>query len=116
MARTALTPVALGAAGAVLPDAGSAANIADGNSFPWRSRRQVWISNGDDTALTVTVPTPGTVGRQALPIGDATFTVAAGKARLLPPLGDEYRQADGSVHLNYAGADASVTVAVLDPA
>ncbi|MEV4457016.1 hypothetical protein [Microbispora sp. NPDC049633] len=114
MARTALTPVSLGTTGVLLPDAGAAANIADGNSFSWTSGRRVYVHNGDDTALTVTVPTPGTVGSLGLSIGDATFTVAAGKGRMLPALGQEFRQADGTVHLNYSGADATVTVAVVD--
>lgn len=115
MARTALTPVALGSTGVVLQDADIPAELTDGNSFPWKKQRLVYVANGDSTTLTITVPTPGTVGRQALPIGDATFTVDAGEARVLPELGSECRQADGSVHLNYTGADSAVTVLVFDP-
>lgn len=114
MARTALTPVSLGTTGALLPDDGDAANLTDGNAFPWSPTRRVYVHNGDDATLTVTVPTPGTVGSLGLAIDDAEFTIATGKARLLPALGPETRQANGLVYLNYSGADESVTVAVLD--
>ncbi|MEV0619595.1 hypothetical protein AB0I81_40195 [Nonomuraea sp. NPDC050404] len=115
MARTALTPAIVGAAGLNLADTAVAAQLTDGNSFPWAPRRHAWVSNGDDAVLTVTVPTPGTVGPLALPIGDATFAVPAGEALLLPVLGQECRQSDGTVHLNYTGTTpTSVTVAVVD--
>ncbi|MFF5589727.1 hypothetical protein [Streptomyces hygroscopicus] len=114
MARTALTPVAVGAAGVLFPDAGATAQLADGNSFGWAERRRLYVDNADTTDLTVTVQTPG-VSRMGLAIADATFTVPAGKALLLPTLGLECRRpADGAVWVDYTGADASVTVAVLD--
>ncbi|MEV7011550.1 hypothetical protein [Streptosporangium sp. NPDC051022] len=116
MARTPITPTALGATGVIPADVATAVNFTDGNSFVWRKGRQVYVANADDTTLTVTIPTPGTVGAQGLAIADGTFTVAAGKGRLLPSLGPEYRQPDGNVHLNYSGADSAVTAAVLDMA
>ena len=115
MARTPIVPVPVGASGVALPTAGTAAELTDGNSFVWADDRQLYVHNGDATDLTVTVQTPGTVGRQALALPDATFTVTAGAARLLPVLGLEYRRpVDGAVWVDYTGADASVTVAVLD--
>ncbi|MGK5531539.1 hypothetical protein [Streptomyces sp. URMC 129] len=114
MARTAINATAVGAAGVLLPDVAAAAELTDGNSFVWAPNRRLYVSNGDSTALTVTVQTPGTAGTLGLAIADAPFTVAAGKARLLPKLGPEFRRPDGTVWLDYTGADASVTVAVLD--
>ncbi|MGW8988717.1 hypothetical protein ACWGRF_02080 [Streptomyces zhihengii] len=98
----------------MLPDAAGAAQLTDGNSFPWAARRHLYVKNAAATPLTVTVQTPGTVGPQALAIADAVFTVAAGKERILPALGGEVRRSDGTVWVDYAGAAASVTVAVLD--
>ncbi|MEU5608450.1 hypothetical protein AB0H03_06780 [Streptomyces sparsogenes] len=114
MARTALTPVAVGAAGVVLPDAGTAAQLTDGNSYLWAQGRRLYVHNGDSTDLTVTVQTPAT-SAMGLAIADATYTVAAGKARLLPAAGLETRRtSDGAVWVDYTGADTGVTVAVLD--
>jgi hypothetical protein len=113
MARTALTVTGPAAAGLNLATALAAANLTDGNSFPWAARRYLRVVNGDDTALTVTVQTPGTVGTQALAVADLAVTVAASGDVLIGPLGPEYRQADGSVHVDYTGADASVTATVL---
>lgn len=115
MARTAITPTALGATGAVLQDVDVTAELTDGNSFPWAKDRRLYVANGDATQLTVTVQTPATVGSQALAVADAPFTVDAGKARLLPELGPEFRRSsDGAVWVDYAGASTAVTVAVLD--
>lgn len=116
MARTALTPAAMGAADPlVLGTTAVAANITDGNSYPYaRDSRHLYVVNGDDTALTVTVDATAAVGPLALAVPDATFTVAAGAAVILPVLGREFIQEDGSIYISYTGADASVTVAVLD--
>jgi hypothetical protein len=114
MARTLIAPTTVPAAGVVLADVDVAAELTDGNSFTWASGRRLYVANGDSTTLTVTVQTPGTVGAQALAIADATFTVAAGAAKLLPRLGPEFRRTDGAVWLDYSGADTAVTVAVLD--
>ncbi|MFD4264139.1 hypothetical protein ACFWR9_42665 [Streptomyces sp. NPDC058534] len=114
MARTALAPTSVGAAGVDPGGAAVAAQLTDGNSFPWGERRHLYVVNGDTTALTVTVQTPSTVGAQALAVADATYTIPAGGDLLLPRLGWEFRRTDGRVWVDYAGADASVTVAVLD--
>lgn len=115
MARTALTPVVLGAADpVVLGTADTDANLTDGNSFPYALRRHLYVSNGDDAALTVTVNATATVGPLELVVPDATFTVAAGAAVILPVLGREFMDDDGLITIDYTGADASVTVAVLD--
>lgn len=115
MARTALTAVASSEAGIDLTAVDTAAEVTDGNSFAWTKDRKVWILNGDDASITVTFPTPGTVGRSALAIADQSGTIAAAGHKLFGPFGPEYRQADGSVWINYAGTTpVSVTVAVLD--
>jgi hypothetical protein len=116
MARTAVTATRLTAAGIDPGDVDAAANLADGNSFAWTPNALLYVDNGDDSELTVTVVTPATVGRGALAIADTTITVPAGEYRLAGPFGGEHVQTDGSVHVNYSGADASVTVAVLDAA
>ncbi|MFI7014389.1 hypothetical protein [Streptomyces sp. NPDC050164] len=114
MARTAIAATAVGAAGVDPGGVAVAAELTDGNSFTWTRSRHLYVVNGDATPLTVTVQTPGTVGGQALAVADAEFTVPAGGDLLLPELGPEFRRPDGSVWIDYAGADASVTVAVLD--
>src|SRR5262245_50566607 len=114
MARTALTATTVTEAGIDPTAVDVAANLTDGNSFVWAPHRVVFVANGDDTTLTVSVPMPGTVGRSALAIADVSGTVSAAGYKVLGPFGPEFRQADGSVYLNYSGADASVTVAVLD--
>ncbi|MGS2641684.1 hypothetical protein [Streptosporangium sp. G12] len=115
MARTALTPVPSSEDGIDLLAVDTVAELTDGNSFPWAAHRRVWILNGDDAALTVTFPTPGTVGRGNRAIADGSGSVPAGAHRLFGPFGPEFRQADGSVWINYTGTTPSaVTVAVLD--
>lgn len=115
MARTAITPTRLGTASVILGAATVAAQLVDGNSYPWRSGRRLYVNNAGATALTVSVPAQITVGAQARTIGPATFTVAAGAAAILPVVGAEaQRPSDGLVYIDYTGATASVTVAVLD--
>lgn len=115
MARTALTVTVPDVDGLDLADALAAAELTDGNKFPWGARRYLRVVNGDDTSLTVTVQTPATVGAQALAVADLAITVAASGDVLIGPLGPEFRQvADGQVYVDYSGADASVTVTVLD--
>lgn len=114
MARTALTPTAVPAAGLDLATSGVAGDTVNGNSYPWTAGRRVYVSNGDAAALTITVATPGTVGALALAIADVTVTVPAGGARLLPALGQEVRQSDGSVYVDWSGVTTPPDVTVLD--
>jgi hypothetical protein len=115
MARTALaTPTRGLETGVDLEAVDAVANLTDGNYVPWHANLMLWVLNGDDTSLTVTVPTPGTVGRSGLAIGDAATTVPATKHRLIGPFGPEFRQSDGNLHINYSGADASVTIVAVD--
>jgi hypothetical protein len=115
MARTAVTVTTLTEAGIDPGDVDQAAEITDGNSFPWAAHRLLYVLNGDEAALTVTVPTPGTVGRAGLAIADTTITIPAGEYRLCGPFGPEHRQATGLVHVDYAGTTPTgVLVAVLD--
>ncbi|MFB4294797.1 hypothetical protein ACBI99_44710 [Nonomuraea sp. ATR24] len=115
MARTALTAVASSEDGINLAAVDSPAELTDGNSFVWTATRKVWILNGDDAALTVTFPTPATVGRGQRAVADGGGSIPAGEHRLYGPFGPEFRQADGTVHIDYAGTTPSaVTTAVLD--
>lgn len=114
MARTAVAATALAAAGTSPAAVDVAAEITDGNSFTYAKHRCVYVLNGDDASLTVTIPTPGTIGIGALTIADTAVTIPAGEYRLIP-FGLEHRQTDGTVHLNYAGTTpVGVMVAVLD--
>lgn len=96
-------------------DVDAAAELTDGNSFPWADHRVLHILNGDDASLTVTFPTPVTVGRGLLAVADSTCVIPAGESRLCGPFGTEHIQTDGTVHVNYAGTTPTgVMVAVLD--
>lgn len=90
-----------------------AANLTDGNSFPWAKNRLLFVLNGDTTTLTCTFPVPGTVG-PGLTVSSASGTVATTKYKLFGPFDPIFQQDDGTVFVNYSGADASVTVALLD--
>lgn len=92
----------------------AAADLVNGNTFPWGKHRLFYVNNAAATPVTVTFVTPGTVGRGGLAISDATATIPAGTRKLCGPFGPEFRQADGTVAVDYTGAAASVTVAALD--
>lgn len=114
MARTAVAPTAVGAAGVDPGGVAVAAELTDGNAFTWATGRRLYVANGDATPLTVTVQTPATVGAQALAVDDADFVIPAGEALIFPRLGGEFRRPDGAVWVDYSGATTAVTVAVLD--
>lgn len=115
MARTAVTATRVTGAGVDLAAAAVAAETTDGNSFAWTANALLYVFNGDDASLTVTVPTPATVGRDGLAIADHTITIPASAARLIGPFGAEAIQDDGTVWVDYAGTTLTgVTVAVLD--
>lgn len=117
MPRTAITASTTLTEAGIDPTAVDAAvNTTDGNSFAWTEHRLLFVLNGDDAAITPTFLTAGTVGRSALPIGDlAGNAIAASAYKIYGPFGPEFRQADGSVYVDWAGTTpASVTAAVLD--
>lgn len=114
MARQPLTATELSPTGTSPGAVDSAAEITDGNSFTYKAHRFLYVLNGDDASLTVTIPTPGTIGRGALTISDTSVAIPAGEYRLIP-VGLEHRQPDGTVHVNYAGTTPTgVMVAALD--
>lgn len=101
--------------GIIPQDNDVAANTTDGNSFVWKEGRQLCILNGDDASITVTVVTPATVGRSALAVGDASLVIATTKFGIMGPFGPEYRKADGTVDVNYAGTTMTgVMVCTMD--
>lgn len=115
MARTLLTATTLTESGIDPTAVDTAAELTDGNSFAWAEHRILYVNNGDDASLTVTFPTPGTVGRSGLAIGDQSGAVANGTYKIFGPFGREYVQADGRVYVDYTGTTpTNVTVAVLD--
>ena len=117
MARTAITASTTLTEAGIDPTAVDAAiDATDGNSFPWREHRLLFVLNGDDASVTPTFLTPGTVGRQALAIPDFPGNaIPAAGYKIFGPFGPEFRQADGSVYVNWAGTTpASITAAVLD--
>jgi hypothetical protein len=114
MARQPLTATELAPTGTNPSAVDSAAEVTDGNSFTYKAHRVLYVLNGDDAALTVTIPTPATIGRGALTISDTSVSIPAGEFRLIP-VGLEHRQSDGTVHVNYSGTTPTgVMVAVLD--
>lgn len=118
MARTAVSVTTMTEAGIIPTAVDVAAQTTDGNSFPWAPNRWVFILNGDDSAIVPTFINPTTVGPSSLPVGDlaGTSIPAAGYA-IYGPFDPSYRQADGSVWIDYAGTTpTSVTIAVFDPA
>ena len=90
-----------------------AANLVDGNAFPWAKNRLLFVANGDTTTLTCTFPTPGTAG-PGLAIADASGTIPPSGSKLFGPFDGVFVQDDGTVRVDYAGADAAVTIALLD--
>lgn len=110
MARTAITPQSPGAAGATVNF--EPAN-ADGNSFAPRSGRVLHVRNGSASPVTVTLPTPATVGGLAIADGTVAVAAAAHGAWAPGPVPAAYLQPDGTVHVNYS-AVTTVTVAVVD--
>lgn len=113
MARTAIAPTSVGAAGVDPLAVAVPAELTDGNSFPWGARHRLFIVNGDAVDLDVTVQTPVTVGAGGYAVADATYTVPAGTQLLLRPFGAETRRTDGQVWVDWAGATTGVDVAVL---
>lgn len=109
MARSAVTPQTVTSSGLV--PATEPANV-DGHSFTPKPGRALRVTNGSAASVNVTVVTPG-VADGDLPIPDRVVAVAAGTTRYFAGLGPVFRQADGTVHINYS-AVASVTVALLD--
>lgn len=116
MARTQITSFLRGiASGLDIEAADVAAETTDGNSFAWAPNRVFHVLNGDDASITVTIPTPGTVGAAALAIGDASGTVAAGARKQFGPFGREFVQSTGLVHVDFAGTTMTgVMIAVVD--
>ncbi|GII84593.1 hypothetical protein Ssi03_25830 [Sphaerisporangium siamense] len=117
MARTPITASTTLTEAGIDPTAVDAAiEATDGNSFAWREHRLLFVLNGDDAAVTPTFLTPGTIGRQSLPIQDyQAGACPAGAYRIYGPFGPEFRQPDGSVHVNWSGTTPSnITAAILD--
>lgn len=80
-----------------------AADTANGNSVTYTDDLMFYVLNGDDAAITVTVPTPGTVGRAALAVSDIAVPINAGAWKLIGPFTREVVQSDGQVYIDYAG-------------
>lgn len=109
MARTALTAQAVTSAG--LAPVYAAANV-DGHSYQPTTGRMLHVKNGGAGALTVTLPTPGTV--DGLAVADRTVAVAAGAESMIGVgKGSAYRQDGGVVFVDFSVV-TSVTVALLD--
>lgn len=111
MPRTQLTTITrLTPAGLDVTGVDTAAELTDGNSVAYTPDLLLYVLNGDDASLTVTIPTPGTIGRGALAIGDQTVTIAAGAWKLIGPFGREVVQSTGLMHIDYAGTTPSAVM------
>ncbi|WP_370964696.1 hypothetical protein [Amycolatopsis sp. cg9] len=107
MARTALTPQALTRAGAELVlGAVDAAASPNGKSFPTNGREVVVIKNADSGSHTCMIPVSPAAAPDGLTVTGRVITVPAGKTFVAGPFGPEYRQADGSVYLNWTAPRA----------
>lgn len=115
MARTQITTINKGIATGIDPDAlDVAVEPTDGNSFAWAPNRCFHILNGAAVAITVNIPTPGTVGKAALAIADVSKVVAIGARQVFGPFGREFVQSNGLVHVDYVAATVAVMIAVVD--
>lgn len=104
MARTALTTITrTSPLGTDYTAIDVAADTTNGNSVVWTDDLILYVLNGDDASITVTIPTPGTVGRAALAITDVVVTIAAAGVRLIGPFGRECVQADGTISIDFTG-------------
>jgi hypothetical protein len=110
MPRTLVTPQQVTSAG-VSPTF-EAANVL-GNSVALAYGRCIRVKNASGSAVTVTIPTPGTI--DGLAITDRTINVPATTGDVMIALGkgDAYRNTDGTAYIDYS-AVTSVTVAVVD--
>lgn len=106
MARTALTPTALTAAGATLST--TSAN-ADGHTIPGDGDVILYVANGSGGSINVTIVTPGTQDGQA--ISDRVVAVGAGATKLIGPFPPRTYtdEADGLVDVDFSSV-SSVTV------
>ncbi|MFI9553718.1 hypothetical protein [Nonomuraea endophytica] len=111
MARADLTVTPMSRAGVSLTGALTPA-VADGHRYGYSAKRQLRVRNTATSARTVTLVIPGEVDGQ--PIQDRPYTIPATTGDvLIPPFPEVYRQADGSIHINYDDA-AGVSVAVYE--
>lgn len=106
MADLSLIPVPV-ATGIIDVAAQAVAAAALGDSALTGPGRFLYVANGDASAKTITVATPGTV--KGLAVADASLVVAAGDHAIIP-LTDVYRGATGRAAITYS-AVTSVTVA-----
>ncbi len=106
MARTTITAQTPTPAGDAIVD--EPANV-DGNRVDLAAGRRLLKVKAGGTAVTVTLPTPGTV--DGLPIGDRSVAVPINSERIIV-LTRALRQDDGTALVNYSQV-TGVTVAVL---
>lgn len=115
MARAQITTIQKGiSSGLDLEAADAAVEFTDGNSFVWAPNRVFHILNGAAVTVTVTIPTPGTVGKAGLAIGDASGTILTTARKQFGPFGREFVQSTGLVHVDFTAATAAVMIAVVD--
>lgn len=109
MARTALTPTAVTAAGATI--ALAAAN-ADGSTIPGTGDVLLLVNNASGGSINVTAVTPGTQDGQA--IADRVVAVGAGVQKIIGPFPPRTYtdEADSLVDIDFS-AVTSVTVQAL---
>lgn len=77
-----------------------AAANADGHSIPVVGEGEYLEVKAGDTAVDVTVVTPGSVS--GLAIADRAINVPIGGTRKIPLSSKAYRQDDGTVHVNFS--------------
>lgn len=105
MARAALTVVTAVDAGVDLETPGVASAV-DGHSFPDNGRTALFVVNTGASSRSVNVLIPTTV--EGVAVGPKVITVPAGGRRLTGFLTGAYRQADGTVHVDYPVVEATL--------
>ncbi|WP_410652112.1 hypothetical protein [Amycolatopsis sp. cmx-4-54] len=113
MPRTALTPQSVNRTGAELVfGVVDPAASPNGNSFATTGRELLVIKNADAAPHTCTIPVNPASAPDGLTVPGRVITVPAGKTHVAGPFPDAYRQADGSVYLNW-DSGTQMTAAVL---
>lgn len=112
MARTTIAPAVMptGFPLTKLAQAGTAADVANGNQFVHTGKETVYVRNTAGVSGTVTFQSVAINGRQD-PLHNTAITLAAAEEAYFNLRGDGWKQtADGMVYVNGSAATILITV------
>jgi hypothetical protein len=115
MARDAVTKQARDHDGLVVTMATvSAGNVSNGFKTPWTPTAEIWVTNSDTNARTVSIKSPSGLS-DGRTISDVACTVPASSTVpvVLGPYDASYKQADGYLYFDFDAATGA-KVAVVD--